>query len=94
MANPQQQQHQQHTGAMPNHTPGGLAVPRQLMPQRQQPQQPRERQWYDKLVDALVGEEGPETKYALICRHCFMHNGLVLPQEIDYIRKFKFQHII
>ncbi|KAI7847695.1 hypothetical protein BDC45DRAFT_525281 [Circinella umbellata] len=83
MAHPQQQQHQQQGGPIPNHGPGGLAVPRPLMPQ---PQQPRERQWYDKLVDALVGEEGPETKYALICRHCFMHNGLVLPQEIDYIQ--------
>ncbi|KAG2226123.1 hypothetical protein INT45_011740, partial [Circinella minor] len=83
MTHPQQQQHQQQGGPIPNHGPGGLTVPRPLMPQ---PPQPRERQWYDKLVDALVGEEGPETKYALICRHCFMHNGLVLPQEIDYIQ--------
>ncbi|KAI7881113.1 hypothetical protein K492DRAFT_177412 [Lichtheimia hyalospora FSU 10163] len=65
--------------------------------QPMQPQQPsmmmsaprpiaKERQWYDKLVDALVGEEGPETKYALICQHCFAHNGLVLPQEIAHIQ--------
>jgi hypothetical protein len=51
------------------------------------PSVPTERQWYDKLVDALVGEDGPETKYALICNHCSAHNGLVLPQEIETIRK-------
>ncbi|KAL1932500.1 hypothetical protein VTP01DRAFT_8178 [Rhizomucor pusillus] len=61
-------------------------------PQQQQQQQPMfppapsVPRWYDKLVDALVGEEGPETKYALICRHCFAHNGLVLPQEIETIQ--------
>ena len=75
--------------------PGGG---QQQQQQPMQPQQPsmimsaprpiaKERQWYDKLVDALVGEEGPETKYALICQHCFAHNGLVLPQEIAHIRK-------
>ncbi|KAI9484365.1 hypothetical protein BDB00DRAFT_152365 [Zychaea mexicana] len=63
----------------------GLA-PVHLQARTPVPQQPKERQWYDKLVDALVGEEGPETKYALICRHCFTHNGLVLPQEIDLIQ--------
>ncbi|KAF7731532.1 hypothetical protein EC973_009296 [Apophysomyces ossiformis] len=47
---------------------------------------PPQRQWYDKLVDALVGEDGPETKYALICSYCFAHNGLVLPQEIEKIQ--------
>ncbi|KAI8071685.1 hypothetical protein BC940DRAFT_316901 [Gongronella butleri] len=43
-------------------------------------------QWYDKLIDALVGEDGPETKYALICQHCFMHNGLILPTEVETIQ--------
>ncbi|CEI91215.1 hypothetical protein G6F70_000908 [Rhizopus microsporus] len=50
-------------------------------------QQPRvEPRWYDKLVDALVGDAGPETKYALICNHCFAHNGLVLQEEYDTIQ--------
>ncbi|CAO3653922.1 unnamed protein product [Mucor hiemalis] len=51
-----------------------------------QPQQPQQQQWYDKVVDALVGDSGPETKYALICTHCYAHNGLVLPQEVDEIQ--------
>jgi hypothetical protein len=44
-------------------------------------------QWYDKIIDALIGEDGLETKYALICHHCFAHNGLILPNEVDTIRK-------
>ncbi|KAI8340458.1 hypothetical protein BC941DRAFT_333328, partial [Chlamydoabsidia padenii] len=43
-------------------------------------------QWYDKIMDALIGEEGPETKYALICRHCFAHNGLVSLHELETIQ--------
>ncbi|KAF9430001.1 hypothetical protein BGZ76_001000 [Entomortierella beljakovae] len=45
-----------------------------------------ERHWYDKIVDVIVGDEGPETKYALICGRCYAHNGLALPQEIEDIQ--------
>ncbi|KAF9112004.1 hypothetical protein BGX27_004120 [Mortierella sp. AM989] len=45
-----------------------------------------ERHWYDKIVDVIVGDEGPETKYALICGQCYAHNGLALPTEIDDIQ--------
>ncbi|KAG0033463.1 hypothetical protein BGZ81_008416 [Podila clonocystis] len=45
-----------------------------------------EKHWYDKIVDVIVGDEGPDTKYALICGQCFAHNGLALPQEIDVIQ--------
>ncbi|KAF9330132.1 hypothetical protein BG006_006872 [Podila minutissima] len=45
-----------------------------------------EKHWYDKIVDVIVGDEGPDTKYALICGQCYAHNGLVLPQEIDDIQ--------
>ncbi|KAI8874278.1 hypothetical protein GQ42DRAFT_51658 [Ramicandelaber brevisporus] len=45
------------------------------------------RAWYDRLVDKLVGEEeSPENKYALICKRCFEHNGLVLPEEIYTVK--------
>ncbi|KAJ3367785.1 hypothetical protein HDU91_001107 [Kappamyces sp. JEL0680] len=41
-----------------------------------------ERTWIDRVLDAVVGEaEGPQSKYALICEKCFVHNGLVLPHE-------------
>ncbi|KAG2234808.1 hypothetical protein INT48_006725 [Thamnidium elegans] len=64
----------------------------QQMHQQQQQQQPilppprTEPQWYDKIIDALVGDAGPETKYALICAHCFNHNGLVAKEEFDTIQ--------
>ncbi|KAF9424157.1 hypothetical protein BGZ94_008075 [Podila epigama] len=51
--------------------------------QQQHPTGPVQKAWYDKIVDVLVGDEGPESRYALICSKCFIHNGLVLPQEID-----------
>ncbi|KAF7729423.1 hypothetical protein EC973_004402 [Apophysomyces ossiformis] len=80
---PQQQQAQQRFIAPPQGANGshGYMAPntRAMMP-------PKQPQWYDKIVDALVGDEGPETKYALICNHCFAHNGLALPQEIDIIQ--------
>lgn len=66
-------------------SPGAMIGKQGVMPlpMTQQTSQP----WYDKMVDALVGDVGPETKYALICRHCNAHNGLVLPQEIETIGK-------
>lgn len=45
-----------------------------------------EKHWYDRIVDVIVGDEGPETKYALICAQCFAHNGLALPHEIEDIQ--------
>ncbi|KAF9954635.1 hypothetical protein BGZ65_003897, partial [Modicella reniformis] len=45
-----------------------------------------ERHWYDKIVDVIVGDDGPDTKYALICGKCYAHCGLALPQELDDIQ--------
>ncbi|CAO0790453.1 unnamed protein product [Mucor circinelloides] len=81
----------------PQRFPNAGPVPGQPLPppgqqQQQQQQQPilpparSEPQWYDKIVDALVGDAGPETKYALICNHCYHHNGLVLKEEFDTIQ--------
>ncbi len=37
-------------------------------------------------MDAIIGEnDGPESKFALICEKCFNHNGLVLPAEYSTI---------
>jgi hypothetical protein len=84
----QQKQHPipQYTQGQPSTNNMGIQGIQPLpMKSNMGPQQPQ--QWYDKLVDALVGDAGPETKYALICTHCYAHNGLVLPQEVDNIRK-------
>jgi hypothetical protein len=47
-----------------------------------QPIQPTRKQWYDKLADAILGDEESSmsvaaSRYALICQKCFSHNGLV-----------------
>jgi len=54
---------------------------------------PPRRQWYDKLADALLGEDdpgiaSPGSRYALICEKCFNHNGLVkesMWEETQYV---------
>ncbi|KAJ1886971.1 hypothetical protein LPJ66_009358 [Kickxella alabastrina] len=64
------------------------------MPGRSSSVQPMEspgrggsRPWLDKLVDQLVGDVGgADDRYALICRHCYAHNGLVLEEEINDIQ--------
>ncbi|KAG0700938.1 hypothetical protein DFH29DRAFT_1000639 [Suillus ampliporus] len=56
-------------------------LPLQLSP-TPQPIQPIRKQWYDKLADAILGDEESSvsvaaSRYALICQKCFSHNGLV-----------------
>ena len=47
-----------------------------------------ERTWVDRVLDAIVCEnDGPESKFALICANCFNHNGLVLPAEYSTASK-------
>lgn len=48
----------------------------------QQPLPPPRKLWYDKIADALLGDDEPSvnpaaSRYALICQRCFAHNGLV-----------------
>ena len=47
----------------------------------QQPLPPPRKLWYDKLADALLGDDESSVnpaaaRYALICQKCFAHNGL------------------
>lgn len=51
------------------------------------------KQWYDKLADALLGEDdpniaSPSSRYALICEKCFVHNGLVKESMWEETREF------
>ena len=57
------------------------------------PQPPYPRGWMDKLADMILGTDPygatPEDQqYALICRHCFRHNGLVPKNELHEIRMY------
>ncbi|KAI8458480.1 hypothetical protein BY996DRAFT_6846043 [Phakopsora pachyrhizi] len=46
------------------------------------------RGWADRVANVLLGDDEarPESKYALICKKCFSHNGLVLKEELDHIQ--------
>lgn len=53
-----------------------------------QPMAPLRKQWYDKLADAILGDDeasgaSQHTRYALICESCFSHNGLVRESEYE-----------
>ncbi|KAA1475031.1 hypothetical protein DENSPDRAFT_841744 [Dentipellis sp. KUC8613] len=87
-ATPQQRGSPQQQGtpaAAPNapQTPIPSRLQTQLNPAAPQfPLQPPQKQWYDKLADALLGADEPSvnaaaSQYALICEKCFTHNGLV-----------------
>lgn len=39
--------------------------------------------WMDRFMDALIGDDSRNQKYALICSQCFNHNGLVPPEAFQ-----------
>ncbi|XP_006817603.1 endoplasmic reticulum junction formation protein lunapark-B-like [Saccoglossus kowalevskii] len=45
---------------------------------------PRDRGAVDKVVEYLVGD-GPNYRYALICKICQSHNGMALAEEFEYL---------
>ncbi|XP_067931434.1 endoplasmic reticulum junction formation protein lunapark-B-like [Watersipora subatra] len=54
----------------------GPPLPRQVLP--------RDRTYMDKIFESLVGD-GPQNRFALICRHCKSHNGMALPEEFEFL---------
>lgn len=51
------------------------------------------RSWMDKVADMILGTDPygatlEDQQYALVCRRCFRHNGLVPKNELNEIRKF------
>ncbi|KIY63287.1 hypothetical protein CYLTODRAFT_494040 [Cylindrobasidium torrendii FP15055 ss-10] len=50
------------------------------------PPTPSRKQWYDKLADAVLGDEDDTARYALVCENCFVHNGLVKESVWDDIQ--------
>jgi len=66
----------------PARTPAKTPLPPHLAVSPARPQTPPRKQWYDKVADAILGDEegggiGSSNRYALICQKCFAHNGLV-----------------
>ncbi|KIJ69683.1 hypothetical protein HYDPIDRAFT_104277 [Hydnomerulius pinastri MD-312] len=64
-------------------TPNGqMRAPVLQLSPTPQPIQATRKQWYDKLADAILGDDEQSvsvaaSRYALICQKCFAHNGLV-----------------
>jgi endoplasmic reticulum junction formation protein lunapark len=42
--------------------------------------------WMDRFMDALIGDDSRNQKYALICSQCFNHNGLATPELFETVR--------
>ncbi|KAF8564721.1 hypothetical protein P879_08000 [Paragonimus westermani] len=55
-----------------------------IKPRLLRPVLPRDRSVLDRLIDALVGD-GPDKRYALICRECASHNGMALQEEFEFL---------
>ena len=74
----------------PNGAPPSPALRSQLAMPPPMPTGPPRKMWYDKLADAILGEDGDPTgaasRYALICEKCFAHNGLVKESMFDEAR--------
>ncbi|XP_058815385.1 endoplasmic reticulum junction formation protein lunapark-B isoform X2 [Topomyia yanbarensis] len=67
------------------HRPVGIGGP-QTMPYRRTPFpiiNHSEKGVIEKMVDYLVGD-GPNSRFAMICRECTMHNGMALQEEYEY----------
>jgi len=53
-----------------------LALPRPVLS--------RDRSIFDRLADIVLGD-GPQNRYALICRTCGSHNGMARKEEFDFL---------
>lgn len=79
----QQLQQQQQSGLI--HRPMGM-MPQQTMPYRRTPYpiiNHNQKGVLEKMVDYLVGD-GANSRFAMICKECLMHNGMALQEEYEY----------
>lgn len=66
-------------------SPSSIQRPQQMpVPRLSRPILSQERTIVEKLVDYVVGD-GPNNRYALICKNCFSHNGMALKEEFEYL---------
>jgi len=72
------------TPAAANVAPPSVSQQRTLLPR---PIIAPNRTILDKILDFLIGE-GPNNRYALICKSCHFHNGMALREEFEFVGKF------
>lgn len=74
----------------PQHLPQHLSMPLNYRPSPPPPPLTpppfRSPTWMDRFMDALIGDDSRNQKYALICSQCFNHNGLATPELFDTVR--------
>lgn len=70
-------------------TPRGYMPTAVRSPVLARPVIPKDRGVTDRLVEYLIGD-GPNHRYALICRRCNSHNGMALKEEFEFIGKQSF----
>ncbi|XP_003742381.1 endoplasmic reticulum junction formation protein lunapark-B [Galendromus occidentalis] len=61
---------------LPNRSP--------YLPKTARPILPQDRGTVEKMIDYIVGE-GPNNRYALICKKCSGHNGMALKEEFEFL---------
>jgi len=72
-------------------SPGNTPLKPQVTAPQPFPPTPPRKEWYDRLADALLGDDDavPTTsRYALICERCLAHNGLVkesMWEDVQYV---------
>jgi hypothetical protein len=71
------------TPAAANVAPPSVSQQRTLLPR---PIIAPNRTILDKILDFLIGE-GPNNRYALICKSCHFHNGMALREEFEFVGK-------
>ena len=59
--------------------PPGPPMPRAILP--------RERSAPERILEYLIGD-GPQNRYALICRECHSHNGMAFKEEYDFLSEY------
>uniref|UniRef100_A0A1A9UK21 Endoplasmic reticulum junction formation protein lunapark n=1 Tax=Glossina austeni TaxID=7395 RepID=A0A1A9UK21_GLOAU len=45
---------------------------------------PNNKSIFERLVEVLIGD-GPQDRFAMICKHCHGHNGMALKEEFEYM---------
>lgn len=80
LSNPSNKQRSSPQSSQPPRSPPQIQM---SPPRRQHPPTPT---WMDRFMDALIGDDSRNQKYALICAQCFNHNGLATAEAFESVR--------
>lgn len=90
VANQLQQQQQQQQLQVSRTSQNLIATPLQRADQQLRRRTPfpivnhAEKSFLERCLDVIIGD-GPQDRFAIICRECHSHNGMALKEEFDYV---------